>query len=216
MGFADLLLVLVMLAFIAGIVYLIYKLVLIARKKLTEQFREIGDKYGVELEKGDLKYYKQNKNTVLKGKIKGHDFLCYTYCIGRNEKTKVEWTEFTLQHNLRVEGYSLRLVNENVFRKMGKGLGAAKEIEIGVQDFDKRFFIDSENLSTTRSILNKSVREKMLSIPTNTYFGELLIGANEICYKVPLAFHYGDTRLHFETALEASLLILEELKKVYK
>jgi hypothetical protein len=216
MGFADLLLVLVMLAFITGIVYLIYKLVLIARKKLTEQFREIGDKYGVELEKGDLKYYKQNKNTVLKGNIKGHDFLCYTYCIGRDEKSKVEWTEFTLQHNLRVEGYSLRLVNENVFRKMGKGLGAAKEIEIGVQDFDKRFFIDSENLSTTRSILNKSVREKMLSIPTNTYFGELLIGANEICYKVPLAFNYGDTRLHFETALEASLLILEELKRVYR
>jgi hypothetical protein len=215
-AFAELIMFLFLIAIIAGFIYLIYKLVLLSRKKLTEQFKVIGDKYGLELEKGDLKYYKINKETVLKGKIKGHDSVCSTYSIGRNDKTKVEWTEFTLQHNLGLEGYSLTLLNENILRKMGKGLGAVKEIEIGVQDFDKRFLIHSENLSTTRALLNENIREKLLNIPGNTYFGELLISTNEICYKVPRAFHYNETSKYFEKGIEVSLLILDELNKIYK
>jgi hypothetical protein len=217
-GFSTLIVFFFLIAVIAGFVYLIYKLVLLSRKKLTEQFKKIGDKYGLELEPGDLKYYKQQKNTVLKGSIKGHDFICFTYCVGYDEKSKVEWTEFTLQHNLNVEGYNLRLVGENVFRKMGKGLGAIKDLEIGVQDFDKRFLIESEKLSTTRSLLNGNVREKLLTIPVNTYFGELSINAKELCYKIPRALNENgnDTGVHFETALDASVLILDELKRVYK
>ncbi|MBL4648732.1 MAG: hypothetical protein JKY03_03305 [Aureispira sp.] len=215
-GFANLIIFLFFIAVVVGFVYLIYRIVLFSRKKLTEQFKKIGDKYGLELEAGDIKYYKQQKNPVLKGNIRGHDFVCSTYCVGYDEKTKIEWTEFTLQHNLNVEGYNLRLVGENIFRKMGKGLGAIEEIEIGVQDFDKRFLIDSENLSTTRSLLNRNVREKLLTIPTNTYFGELLISANEICYKIPKPLYYNDSGIHFETALDTSILLLEELKRVYR
>jgi hypothetical protein len=215
-GLATLIVFLFLIAVIAVFVYLIYRIVLFFRKRLTEQFKKIGDKYGVELVEGDIKYYKRDKNPVLKGNIKGHDFVCSTYRIGFNDEQTVEWTEFTLQHNLNVEGYNLRLTGENILRKMGKGLGVVEEIEIGVQDFDKRFLINSENLSTTRSIFNRNIREKLLSIPTNTYFGELLIGENEICYKVPRVLHYDDTGIHFETALDTSLLILEELKRVYR
>lgn len=217
-GLVNLIIFLFLIAVIAGFVYLIYKLVLLSRKQLTEQFKKIGDKYGIELEPGDLKYYKQQKNTVLKGNIKGHDFICFTHCVGLDEKSKTEWTEFTLQHNLNVEGYNLRLAGENILRKMGKGLGAVKELEIGVQDFDKRFLIDSENLSTTRSILTKNVRDKLLTIPVNTYFGELSINAKELCYKIPRALNENgnDTGVHFGTALDASVLILDELKRVYK
>jgi len=215
--FANLIIFLFLIAFIGGFVYLIYRIVLWSRKKLTADFKRIGDKYGVELEPGDIKYYKRKENAVLRGKIKGHDFVCNTYCVGRNEKTKVEWTEFTLQHDLNVEGYHLSLAGENIFQKVVKGLTAVKEMEIGVQDFDKRFLIHSGNLSTTRSLLNSAIRAQLLTIPIHGYFGALLINGNELSYKIPHELNHDiNTSKHFETALAASVLLLDELKRVYK
>jgi hypothetical protein len=213
-GLADLFAFAVMAAFIGLMIYGIYKLVLIQEKRLAESFKKIGSKYGLKFEKDLLGEYGRKKGPVIKGSIKGHDFVCYTYQTGGGKHT-VYWTEFKLRHNLAVEGYSLRLVNENIFRKMGKGLGMVNEIEIGVQDFDKRFLIDSENLSTTRSLFNRAVREKITSVP-NMYFGELLIGNQDFCYKLPLVLSQEKTRDHFQTTLDATLLILDELKRVYR
>jgi len=216
-GFANLIILLFLIALIGGFIYLIYRIVLFAQKKLAADFKQIGDKYGLALAPGKLKYYKQNKNAVLIGTIKGHDFVCNTYCVGRNERTKVEWTEFTFQHGLNVQGYELRLTGENIFKKMGKGLAAVQEIEIGVQDFDKRFLIHSENVSTTRSILNQAIRTQLLTIPVHGYFGALLIDGTELCYKIPHQLNHDiNTRKHFETALAASVLIMDELERVYK
>lgn len=217
--FANLIVFLLLIAVIGGFVYLIYKIVLLSRKKLTGDFKRIGDKYGVELEPGDIKYYKRKKNAVLRGKINGHDFVCTTYCVGRNEKTKVEWTEFIFQHDLNMGGYHLRLTGDNVLKKMKKRLDVAQEtgIEIGVQDFDKQFLIQSENLSTTCSILNPAIRTQLLTIPVNGYFGTLLIDENELSYKIPHELNHDiNTSKHFETALAASVLMLDALKGVYK
>lgn len=210
----ELLAGLLMVAFIGGFVFLIYKLVLIYEKKLAENFKKLGSKYGLKFEEDTLGQYGRKKGPVLKGNIKGHDFVCYTYSTGSG-KSRVDWTAFRLQHNLSVERYSLRLVNEHFFRKIGKGMGIVKEIEIGVQDFDKRFVIDSKNLSTTRSILGRNVREKITSIPS-IYFGELLITHGEIFYKLGLTLNDAKTCNHFETTLEAALLILDELKRIYR
>ena len=210
----ELLAGLLMIAFIGGFVFLIYKLVLIYEKKLAENFKKLGNKYGLQFEKDTLGQYGRKKGPLLKGNIKGHDFICYSYTTGGG-KNRVDWTTFKLQHNLSIEGYRLRLVNEHIFRKIGKGMGVVKEIEIGVQDFDKRFIIDSENLSITRSLLNRNVREKITEIP-NMYFGELLITDKEISYKVSLALNHEKTCKHFQTTLEAALLALEELKRVYR
>lgn len=215
MGFEDIFGVLLLIAFVAGIVYLIIRLNRFFKGKLTATFKRIGDKHGLVVNAENIAYHRKSTAPVLTGNIaESHPFVCYTYSTGGG-KNKTEWTEFKFQHNLIVQGYRLRLVNENLFRKMGKGLGVVKEIELGVQDFDKRFVIDAENISTTRAIFNRNVREQIMGVP-NMYFGELLITPEEICYKVALPLYYDKTSEHFEATLDAALFILEELKRIYR
>jgi hypothetical protein len=212
-GFESVIGFLFIVAFIGGIIYFFYRIILQQEKKLTENLTKIGNKHGLKLEKDTMGDYGQKKGLILKGEINENDFVCYSYSTGRR-KSRVQWTAFTLKHNLNVESYSLRLVNENIFRKMGKGLGMVNEIEIGVQDFDNRFLIDSENLSTTRSILNENIRDKITNVP-KMYFGELLIGSQDIRYKVPVVLSHDKSCEQFETILETTLLILDDLKRIY-
>lgn len=215
MEFEDILGLLLLIGFVVGIVYLIIRINRFFKGKLTATFKKIGDKYGLVVHAENLAYHRKSTAAVLTGNIaENHAFACYTYSTGAG-KNKTEWTEFKFQHNLDVRNYSLRLVNENLFRKMGKGLGVVKEIELGVQDFDKRFVIDAENISTTRAIFNRNVREQIMGVP-NMYFGELLITPQDICYKVALPLYYDKTSEHFEATLDAALLILEELKRIYR
>lgn len=214
-GAGEIVALLFVIAIVAGFVYLIIRINRYFKGKLAKTFKAIGDKHGLELDPENIVYHRKRRGPVLTGNIaERHPFTCHTYSTGGG-KNKTEWTEFQFQHQLNVQGYTLRLVNENLFRKMGKGMGIVKEIELGVQDFDKRFVIDSENLSTTRAIFNRNVRETIISVP-NMYFGELLITSQEICYKVALPLYYDETSKHFEKTLDATLLILEELKRVYR
>lgn len=203
-----------MVGFIAGLIYLIYKLVRYFEKKQDEAFQKVGAKYGLKFEKDINGQYGNKKGPLLKGTIKGCEIVCYSYTTG-GAKNQVYWTAFKLKHNLSVENYSLKLVNEHIFRKMGKGLGMVKEIEIGVNDFDNRYLINSENISTTRAILNKRNRDKISSIP-QMYFGELFINEEEIAYKVPLQIIHEKTSTHFQGALDAAVLLLDELNRIYR
>lgn len=213
-GTEDIIAGLFIIGFIAGLVFLIYKLVRYYEKKQDEAFQKLGVRYGLTFEKDLDGAYGTKKGPIVKGTVKGCELICYTYTTGAG-KSQVNWTTFKLKHNLSVENYRLRLVNEHFFRKMGKGLGIVKEIEIGVKDFDDRYLIDSENVSTTRAILNKRNRDKITSIP-KMYFGEFLINESEIVYKVPLQMIQEKTSTHFQTALDVASLLVDELNRIYR
>lgn len=213
-GSEEIIAAILIIGVVAGLIFLIYKLVVHFEKKKEENFKKLGRPYGLRFEKDMLAEYGTKKGPLLKGTIKGHNFVCYTYVVGAG-KNATYWTAFKLQHNLNTEGYRLRLASEHIFRKMGKGLGLVKEIEIGVQDFDHRFLIDAENLTTTRTLLNKKTRDKLTDIP-KMYFGELLVDNQEIFYKVPLQLSHDKSCENFKIALEAAILLLDDLKRVYR
>lgn len=211
-GLLGMLLLVVVIALVVGF---IYKVIQWVEKRKVAYFEQLAAAYeGLTCEKDLAGKYGTAKGPVVLGTIQNKTFCAYTYTTGGGKNIE-HWTAFEITHGLTLNGYALKLVHEHFFRKMGKRLGAVKEIELGVQDFDKRFLIQTENTATTRALLPKNVRDKALAIP-NLYFGELVINNSSIVYKLPYQITTDHVYKHFTAGLDIGLLLLEGLERVYR
>ncbi|BDS12244.1 hypothetical protein [Aureispira anguillae] len=192
----------------------VYKLFKVIEGKKLGNFQKIANQYSsLRLEKDKQGKYGAKRGPILLGILEEKEFVGYTYVTGAG-KHSVHWTAFKLKHGLNLEGYELKLVNEHFLRKIGKRLGTVNEVELGVQEFDQRFLIQSNNLSTSRNLLNKQTRDKMLSIP-KMYFGEIVITNTELSYKLPYQLVNDKIYTEFEKSLDIGLLLLRALKRIY-
>lgn len=195
--------------------YGIYRLIKMVERKKRAFFQAFADDYAsLRYEQDKEGIYGLKKGPLLLGEIEEKPFICFTYSTGSGKQT-VHWTKFELKHHLELNNYTLKLVNEHLFRTIGKKLGAIEELELGIEGFDKRFLIQSDDLSMTRAIFSKNVRDQLIEIP-KMYFGELLITKDLISYQLPFQIVNDKTYNHFRTALDASVLMHRELKRIYR
>jgi len=182
-----------------------------AGRKEEENFKKLEDKFSSSTRSIDNGRYGSPGGHLLEGKHEGMFFVCYTYMTGSG-KSSAFFTEFKISHQLNSK-YSLRLYNEYLFHKIGKSTSMVEELEIGDANFDKQFLIQSEDKGITQAILKKSIRDKLMAIPKR-YYGEITIGRSTIVYKAGNHLSNDTEYRYFEEGLDATLLLLDELKRV--
>lgn len=210
---ADFIAGVILIGIAALFIYGIYKLVQYSNKKLLESYQRIQQKYpSLQLSKDENRQYSNVKSNILKGTIKELPFVCYNYQTGSG-KHAVHWTTFEFQHGISIQDYTLRLLSEHIFYKMGKSLNFVKEIEIGVELFDKRFLIQSQNEMKTRALLTMPIRERMLQIPSFS-FGEFNLDGISLKFKVPAIISNEKNCNYFLETIEIGLDLIAELKRI--
>ena len=195
--------------FFAGFFFMVYKLVKNTNRRIADNFQKLANKYnGLSYSKDKMGQYGLKNGPLLLGTIREMPFKCFTHGNGDSS-----WTKFELTHGLEIKSYQLRLANEHIFYKMGKKMNLVKELELGVQDFDKRFLIQSDNPSTTRALLNRQIRDKILELP-KLYFWEMHITNTQITYQLPMQIVNDELYKHYANAIDIALLIFDELRRI--
>lgn len=149
---------------------------------------------------------------LLKGTIDQKPFIVFNDKMGIGKHSS-HWIEFKLEHNLNID-YSLFLIYEQIHHKLGKAMNmeATKELELGVPDFDKKFFIKSTNEQVTRLLLNPSIQKRLM--PYKRFpFGDLTIQKNHLVYRLGQGIDNDKYYESFVTSLDIAFEMLDILKK---
>jgi hypothetical protein len=148
---------------------------------------------------------------LLLGEINGFSFVCFEKTSGKGRAMRY-WTEFRIKHHQNIKDFRLSMQSEYRIHKVGKALDMVKDVTIGIEDFDNRFLIKTNNVATCKKLFNGPLSEKFIKM-SSLHFGDLSIGDSALVYTV--SYHLEKTKRYecFKEVLEAALLMLTALER---
>jgi hypothetical protein len=131
--------------------------------KTWNNFIRLGEQIGIQVQKPELSIWNP-KLAQMDGNYKGFRTHVYTKRVQSGKHTYY-YTEFNiyLPNN---DGFTLRLVKEGFFQKIGKAFGG-QDIQIGEPDFDKAFVLKSSDENRARQIFDLNTTNLLLSNKEN-------------------------------------------------
>lgn len=149
-----------------------------------------------------LEYHKKLFKPKVLGRYEGKEVEVFYHFGGENDPKYTVYSAKTMR-----EGPAFNITTENFLTKLVKRLGA-KELEIGIQEFDDSFKIGGESIELLREALTTEIQQKLKAIKESKKFHGLVYKNKKVSLNV-LGIEQDNQKL--KEMLELATLIAKKI-----
>ncbi len=193
-----------------------FYLSIIFRRKLDDNFRELASRLGLNCEIPNTTLWKSAlviKYPKLHGKVNNYDIQIYA-TVRSGVKNVVFYMAFDINTNINSTHY-LRIFHDVFIEKYGKLPDFSKDIEINDPEFDRLYFVSSDNADFAKTILSDMVlKNNLIKERRLLNNGELKFEKGILRYEGIKSLYHKKEVENLEKLVKLSLLIADRIKSM--
>ena len=187
-----------------------------ARKRVDDNFKELGQRLSLNFHAADPNYWKRISNLSnpsLSGIISGYP-ITVTVSIRGSGKSKVQYIVFDMDLPTNHQNH-LKIFHELFFQKIGKKLGLQKDVDINDEEFDRLYIVKTDSAGFARSILSdKILKEKLIDNYRLMNYAAISFEHDRIHFEAINTFYYKKEVAKLEELIRMSLLFAKKLQQI--